>query len=124
MPPKVEKSRLYWDATQTINLQKPPNTKRCPNYQAPNTDDEKKRLPEEKIESAAAYKYIEDLGTARIDKGIFCLQINIDKNKMERNLDDISNTIIGQFRQLCTKTTRISGETQCSTLVKHLVEKK
>lgn len=41
---------------------------------------------------------------------------------MERYLADISNTI-NQFRQLCKKTTEMSGETQCNTLVKHLLEK-
>lgn len=65
--------------------------------------------------------YVEKIGTASIDRGIFRIEINYEKQHLEQDLVKIK-TMTSQFSQLCTNAEQITTSGFCKQLQHHLLE--
>lgn len=65
--------------------------------------------------------YVEKIGTASIDRGIFRVEINYEKQNLEQEFAKIK-TVTSQFSQLCQNAARIIDSAFCNQLYHHLLE--
>ncbi|XP_047996213.1 uncharacterized protein LOC125234071 [Leguminivora glycinivorella] len=65
--------------------------------------------------------YVEHVGSATIDRGIFRIQTNYEKSKIGRDVEDIRG-ITAQFKHYCDAVTKTNTEIHCAQLYHQLYE--
>lgn len=74
------------------------------------------------IKNPAPGIYIEDIGHAKIDRGIFRLGVNFSISNFLLDEQTINDTF-SQFNTLCNKAKGITEGTHCDELIHHITEK-
>ncbi|CAH1099421.1 unnamed protein product [Psylliodes chrysocephalus] len=65
--------------------------------------------------------YVEHIGHARLDRGIFRIQVNFETARLKQDFKNVP-VVVQEFNDLCNKTKALSDETQCTSLSRHLID--
>lgn len=65
--------------------------------------------------------YVENMGTAQIDRGIFQIQLTFEKFKISEEAETVTS-ILSQMEKLCNDIEELTKETHCEHWMHHLEE--
>lgn len=65
--------------------------------------------------------YVEHIGSAKIERGTFRIEVKYQKARIKENEANINKTV-AQVEDLCKRAKELTDETQCTSLVHHLSE--
>ena len=67
--------------------------------------------------------YVEHVGQAQIQRGIFRIELQLSKSDEERDLNNM-NTTLYNMKQICDQTRQLVSSTHCDELTTHLEDKR
>lgn len=65
--------------------------------------------------------YVENMGTARIDRGIFQIQLTFETFKIGEDAEAVTS-MLSQMEKLCDDAKELTEETHCEHWMQHLEE--